>query len=191
MKTFTLKDFIHYNNPCFSCGNKISFIPLIGSSTSAIAARNFNIRDRYIEIELSMSYKKRLSIFIYPISNKVVVTNPILFQEYLKEHYIIFKSYCNKCFSTIHSEIVNFDLKNPQNSFILPFGISSETLQFFDNDTNYSLYSRYGDNKSHVRFHKTTNSSKIISFELNLIPLSKFKTKEAIITKINKYAIFL
>jgi hypothetical protein len=189
MKTFTLKDFINYNNPCFSCGEKISFRVfswLKDPSTSSVILHS-NVTKHQTEIELIITYATTLKLIINHISNKIITTDMLYLTEYLETHTLHLGSICNSCYTTITSTYLEFNL---QKGFLLPTQISKESLILKDNKNYYQINSSFIDNKSTIIVDRTDKVSSPIRMNLPLLPLYKLKTKERCLQKIKTYILF-
>jgi hypothetical protein len=196
MKQFTVKDFITYNAPCFSCGESIILefgsVELINngkvSGQSPVFLKPIVSKDR-TEISLKISYVGSLQLWIFHKSNKFLTTNFTGLSEYLNTHKLFLRSRCNKCNSLIDSQFIEFNLKS---GFIKPVGISAEYLSIQDKSHLYCIHSKFLDDKTIIiadRIDKTTPVSGV-RIEIPLLPLYKFKDKEKIISKIKTYILF-
>jgi hypothetical protein len=119
MKTFTVKDFIRYNNPCFNCNNKISFTFKAAPSGSIIPTvlLKTNVSPTYVEVELQITYAKTLTLKINHTLNKVISPSLPVLTEYLEEHKLFLRSTCTSCYTFIESDQLDFNL---QKGFIKP-----------------------------------------------------------------------
>ncbi len=188
MRKLTIKDFIHYNNPCFSCGRKISvkvgsYRPLeryAGTPDSVIY-------QDHIDIDLHISYTSSLKLKIFNQTNKFLTNNPQRFISYLREHRIFLKTICD-CHTVICTTYFDFNLDK---GFIKPFIIDKELIVVEDNDNIYYLYSVYEDNKTFLEVtKKDTLMPTRITINLPLTPLSKFKSREHFFNKMKTYLTF-
>ncbi len=191
MKTFTVKDFITYNSPCFSCGSKISF--KIG--VSFIKNRQPStylvpiVSSDFIEIDLKINYNNGLKLKILPKTNKFTVSSMKGLTTYLEKHNLFLRSYCDNCRTCIDSQFLEFNLLK---EFIKPVGISDERLIVRNGNYMYELYSSFIDNYSSLFISQppinTLNSN--IRIELPLLPMYKLKNKEHFIKKVKTYILF-
>jgi len=190
----TLKDFITYNNPCFNCGERIS-LSIYGHSLGGAKNNTYNqislsnvkpiVTPEHTTIDLKISYRKTLSVCIYHISNKIVTTDVNSLSDYLKAHKIYLKSSCSKCHSVIESFFLDFDLDH---GYLKPTSINRESLFFRDSLNTYSLVSDvYMDKTDIFVFGENYNN---VSFQIPLMLLSKFKSKDRILKKIKTYLLF-
>lgn len=189
MKTFTVKDFITYNGPCFSCGSKISFtigVSFINQQPSAYLPPIVN--NDFIDIDLKISYRNELKLKIYPKTNKFTTSSMKGLTKYLKEHNLFLRSYCSNCLTCIDSQFLEFNLLK---EFIKPVGISDEKLIIVNDKSLYEIYSSFIDNNTIIFVSNTTNVNIIpIRIELPLLPKYKLKNKEHFIQKIKTYILF-
>lgn len=191
MKKFTVKDFIVYNNPCFSCGNKISF-RFVAQTLAKLDAPVYlktSTNPEKVEVDLRTTYKDTLRLVVDHKSNKISTNNPQELTKYLERHKLFLNSACNKCYTTIESQFLEFNLKK---GFILPVGLSHEMLMLSDNKNMYQARTSFIDEKTIVTVDKINKTIPIspVQFNLPLLPLYKFKTREKFITKITTYLIF-
>ncbi|CAB4196593.1 hypothetical protein UFOVP1290_113 [uncultured Caudovirales phage] len=195
MRTFTVKDFIFYNGPCFNCNSRVSI--KLGTKkflqTIDVAYLPITILNDYSEINLKISYKDILRLKIYNKTNRFECSSHKLFSKYLENSKIHLNSYCEKCYTNVSSKYLEFDLDR---YFVKPIIINDETITVDSPDCNYRLYSSTDQNKSVLYLKKidTTISYDIqmLDFfkELPLLPLYRFKNKEHFIKKIKTYLTF-
>lgn len=196
IKSFTVKDFITYNNPCFSCGGKINLriaVHDIGhgevpSYPTAI------ITPESSKLELVITYNNTLTLNIEHKSNKIGSNNPEWLVSYLKNKKLFLSSTCNGCSSVIESDYLELNLDK---GFIAPTYIRYEMLMMLDTLNMYQIKSYFVEKKTtivvvSVKNKENNNAGKLdkIKFDLPLLPLYKFKTREQIMKKIKTYLIF-
>lgn len=81
MKQFTVKDFITYSGPCFSCQSKINF--KIGSKTQPQTTISWQpdvyltpvVTNDFIEVDLKINYNDGLSLKIFTKTNKFTTSS--------------------------------------------------------------------------------------------------------------------
>ena len=191
-KSFTVKDFIKYNGPCFNCGNKIfvsikEYDCLIVNGLNSISS--FEIKGDIIEATLKLNYSYILNLTINISNNKYETSNIHKLMAYLASRDIVLFSECKKCKSYIHTESLKFGPK----AFILPTKISAEKFLFSDNLNNYTITSDFKNNKTIITsLPKNYNDyyQELISLDISLLPLYKFKTREKILQKIKTLILF-
>lgn len=187
MKKFTIKDFIKYNGPCFNCGETINFRVLVDNSTNMRP----NFGPDHFSIDLSIKYSRSLQIWLFYKTNKIVTSDPKELSIYLKEHELRLKSYCDRCYSNVESQPLEFDLEN---SFVKPVGIQSELFNIEDDKYFYNINTLNKDAYSGTIVTLTSLNKKATStpssLVLPLLPLYKFQTKEKLINKIKTYLVF-
>ncbi len=194
MRTFTVKDFIFYNGPCFNCNSKISI--KLGTKkflqTIDVAYLPITISNDYSEVNLKISYKDILKLKIHNKTNRFECSSHKHFSNYLEDSKIHLNSYCEKCYTNINSKYLEFDLDR---YFVRPIIIDNETITVNSPDCNYRLYSSTDQNKSALYLKKIDAKFfdiQMLDFfrELPLLPLYKFKNKEHFIKKMKTYLIF-
>ena len=190
MKKFTVKDFITYNNPCFSCGNKISFkIGSVNGANQPPVYIRSTVTPERTEIDLKVTYNDTLQLWIFHKSNKILSSDMRGLTDYLAGHKLFLSSRCDKCYTSIESHFLEFNLNK---GFINPVGVSLETLMVYDEKNLYQVYSSFIKECSVVvvdRINKTTPISPM-RFDLPLLPLYKFRDKDKFLNKMKTYLIF-
>ncbi len=186
MKKFTVKDFITYNNPCFSCGEKINL--RIGKS-HGVADLRPTVKPEYTVIDLQITYTHTLQLWIFHKTNKIISSDARSLSDYLLNHQIHLHSSCTKCYTSIHSDPLVF---NTNKGYVEPVGLSSEQLIITDEDNIYTLFSSFKDEKTTVSVDRISSATPIspVKLDLPLLPLYKAKTKEYLINKLKTYLTF-
>src|SRR5258705_409454 len=95
MKKFTVKDFITYNNPCFSCSNKVSIkIGVVGTAShNDIIYLSPTVSVESTNIVLKITYTSSLKLKIFNKSNKAQTTSVQDLTKYLQEHGLFLRNY--------------------------------------------------------------------------------------------------
>jgi len=191
MKKFTVKDFINYNAPCFSCGRKI--IIRIGSIclTQNMPATYLraNVNSAQTEVDLQVTYARILKLIINHTTNKITTSDPEALTKYLTVNKLFLSSVCNNCYTSIESFYLEFNL---QKGFIIPVGISRELLMLIDDKNLYHINSSAIDEETIIvvdRINKSTSLTPV-RFVLPLSFLYKLKDKKHILQKIKTYLLF-
>jgi hypothetical protein len=188
MRVFTVKDFIAYNNPCFSCGSKINF--RIGTMDMERGAEPSYLRalvaPNYTEIDLLITYNDSLKLYIFHKTNKILTNNVSALTDYLTRRKLFLSSTCDKCFSMVESHYLEF---NQDKSVIKAVGLTMELLQVTDGESLFQLHSSFVDNKSNLTVSKVGTVTPI-KLEMPLLPLYKIKTKKHFLEKMKTYLIF-
>lgn len=187
MKQFTVKDFIKYNGPCFNCGDSINFRVIVDGSTNLRPT----FKPDHFSIDLQIKYSRNLQIWVFYKTNKIITSDAKELALYLKEHNLSLKSYCDRCYSSIESRSLEFDLEN---SFIKPVGIQAELFSLED-DKYFYIVNSVDDGKNTMTIVTLTSlDKKATSAPANLtlpfLPLHKFQTKEKLFAKIKTYLVF-
>lgn len=199
MKKFTVKDFIIYNSPCFSCKGESNFYFEIDTTdtdnpnfTSRISKRAMVITD-YTEVELVIHYANNLLIKIEHKTNKFTTSSMEALVKYLSNRRLSMRIVCARCAASVETNCLDFNLEK---MFIYPTTINNESYLVSDIKYTYHVFSRFDFNKrtlltisnnDKVKKNINTNAQQI---ELPLLPLYKFKTKEKFLNKIKTYLTF-
>jgi len=192
MKRFTVKNFILYNSPCFNCKNEISFYFEIDPINDyGRVSKRALVTTNYTEVELVIHYANNLKIKIDHKTNKYTASSEPALTEYLSKFKLSLHSRCDRCFSDIVSNRLEF---NSKMGFIHPVTLNSENFIIEDKNTTYNVYT-YFDGKPQTRLYmaRTDPVTKMVSpsqMVLPLIPLYKFKTKSKFLNKIKTYLTF-
>jgi hypothetical protein len=200
MKTFTVKDFIAYNNPCFSCGQNIIFeigvvnmttgfpkSELIVLSSGKLTILKPLVTPERIELSLKTTYHNTLQLWVFHKSNKILTSDFSGLTDYLADHKLFLRSRCGSCSTSIDSQYLEFNLSK---NFIRTTGLSNETLIFFDNTHMYRIRSSFLDGKSQITITNSDHSSVPFNMEAPLLPLYKFDGKDEILKKLKLYLTF-
>lgn len=188
MKQFTVKDFIIHNNPCINCKQNISIS--IGVSEEGVDGWTYLkplVTPSYTSIDLKITYTNKLNLVITNKTNSITSNNSNELANYLKNHKIFLRSYCDRCHTSIDSCYLHFNLNK---GYIYPTRISHENVIITDNKNMYHLYSSFLSEHSVVIIDKLDKPCPPIRFELPLLPLSKFRDKEHFINKMKTYLVF-
>jgi len=192
MKRFTVKDFIAYNNPCFSCGSPINFrigyVP-VGSGESGHLRPV--IMPNHTEIDLIIKYSdmEALRLCIDHKTNKILANSIHGLTNYLSGRKLFLTSTCDKCYTKIESQFLEFNLDK---RYIAPVGISTERLMVRDSDNLYQITSSFIDECSLLTVDKIDKAKPLSPFQLKLplLPKYKLRDKENFIRKIKTYITF-
>lgn len=187
MKLFTVKDFIAYNAPCFSCGGKII---LKGTSGNGFDTLKPTVEKEHTVLDLKTMYHYHLQLRINHKTNQVISNDIRGCAEYLLDKKISLRSICERCYTSFDSHFLTININK---GYVEPFGISKERLHVTDDHNMYDVQSSYIDEKTRIivdRIDKTNPISPIIINDMPLITLSKVKTKERLIAKLKTYITF-
>lgn len=198
-KKFTVKDFITYNGPCFSCNSKISFqIGVFKTKEKQIPAVYLTptVTNEIIDIDLKTNYRDSLNLKIFTKTNKFTTSSIKSLIKYLDEHGLFLRSKCDNCQTSVDSEAIEFNILK---EFIAPVAISDERLVVRDNTHQYELYSSFepGVQGGSIALISSLNAAvksntqnKLIRIDLPLLPMYKLKNKERFIQKMKTYIVF-
>jgi hypothetical protein len=191
MKKLTVKDFITYNNPCFSCGDnvfiRVSSVDML-SDSETVHLTPLLTKDS-LDIYLKITYNSTLVLKIFLKSNKIETTDFGSLTKYLEEHRLYLRSDCNKCCSHMESQFLDFNFSK---NFVHPTSISNELLIVKNNNTTYQLSSSFFDDKSLLMVDKPNQLSHYSTeyFNLPLLPLHKLKNRQRFLEKMKIYILF-
>lgn len=191
MRKFTVKDFIAYNNPCFSCDNQINFkIGFLDLETKAdISYLRPTVTPNYTEIDLVITYSDALKLYIFHKTNKILTNSQQGLTRYLSSHKLFLHSTCDRCYTEIESQFLDFNLDK---GFVGAVGISSERLMVSDRDNLYQVNSFFLADKSNLIVDRLDRTRPLIplSLELPLLPKYRFKDKKHFLEKMKTYLLF-
>lgn len=182
----TVKDFIDYNNPCFSCGSKVNFyLSVLNYKTSIISIVNASPEKKGIRFSLKIGYNDNLYFIINTLTNSFAANDLKSFITYSKDKDFTFESRCGKCNSEIASKPITFSFIN---NFIKPISLSSENLCIKSKGCVYRILTSFEDDKS--RLSVTSKNGSSMDLNIKLFPLYKFKNKDTFIKKAQIYLTF-
>lgn len=197
MKKFTVKDFILYNAPCFSCKEPVA-ISIISARTNdnvgvdgaaSPSQLRVTVTKENLEVDLKINYDQILKLFVNLVTNKIITTNFSGLTDYLKEHKLSLRSECKKCYTSMESYFLEFNLNK---GFVYPVGIAKERLIVTDDTNQYTVISSFFSEQSILYADRLDKTHPISPFkiELPLIPLYRFRTREKFLNKMKTYLIF-
>lgn len=190
MKTFTIKDFVGYNNPCKMCGRKVSFSLVPVSHNENVYSRGIYpmFRKNLLYFNLWIKYKEKLAISLNPLNNNFKLEGESedlskLMKEYKEENNLVFDITCDSCKTQIISSYLEFE-----NNYVKPFTLSKESLIAITENYSYVIRTEHDTDKSFIVAEKVRRSNEPpFTLEIPLLPLSKIKNKENLIKKIKLY----
>jgi hypothetical protein len=191
MKKFTVADFIAYNNPCFSCDNqinfKIGFLDL--ESRADVSYLRPTVGPNYTEIDLHITYSDSLKLYIFHKTNKILATSQPALAKYLGGHKLFLHSVCDKCYTQIDSQYLDFNLHK---GFVLAVGISSERLIVMNKHNIYQMDSFFMADKSKLTVDRIDKAIPLspTNLELPLLPKYRFRDRAHFIDKMKTYILF-
>lgn len=193
MKKFTVKDFIDYNGPCFSCDNPINFrVGFLDLETKADASYlRPVVTANYTEIDLIIKYSnaEALKLYIFHKTNKILTNNSQGLTKYLSSRKLFLSSSCDRCLTQIDSQYLDFNIDK---SYVAATGVATERLMVTDKHNLYQINSSFMADKSILtvdRVDRTTPLSPL-QLELPLLPKYRFKNREHFLQKIKTYVTF-
>lgn len=189
-KLFTAKDFIRYNNPCFSCGGKIALkLGIVSLSyVNDVSYLPTIVSNDSIDINLHIAYYDNLTLTIFHKTNEFATNSINNLTMYLKNHHIFFQSYCDQCKSRIDSSRLQFDLMNDK---VLALQIMTERLYLSDDKFYYNLISDFDAQATILLIDgKSKDNNLSYDMELPLLPKYSFNNRETLLKKIKTYMTF-
>lgn len=194
MKKFTVKDFIAYNNPCFSCDNainfRIGFLDLENPQANISYLRP-TVTGLYTEIDLKIKYanSEALKLYIFHKTNKLLTNSNSGLTEYLSRHKLFLSSTCDRCYTLIESQYLDFNIDK---GYVNAVGISLERLMVCDDNNLYQISSSFIEEESILSVDKIDKVKPLSQFQLKLplLPKYRLKDKENFIRKIKTYMTF-
>ena len=191
MKRFTVKDFIAYNKPCFSCENQINFrIGFLNLETQADASYlRPTVNKDYTRIDLQITYSDSLKLYIFHRTNKIMTNNHPALVKYLARHKLFLRSICDRCYTQVESFFLEFDLEK---DIVQATGLATERLIVSDSQNHYQIYTSFLEEKSKIVVDKLDKASPLSPTVLNLplVPKYKFKDRFHFIEKMKLYLLF-
>jgi hypothetical protein len=192
LKKFTVKDFITYNNPCFSCGSKISFNFAFKSNDNSGLLPSYirsTVTPERTEIDLKITYSNTLQLWIFHKSNKILSSDMRGLTDYLAGHKLFMTSRCDKCYTAITSDNLEFNLAK---GFIKPVTLSHEAITLTDDKYIYTLSNHFTQDCSRLTIQRINKATPIapLMFDLPLTALYKFNDREHFINKMKTFIVF-
>jgi hypothetical protein len=195
MKKFTLKDFILYNGPCFSCGNRINIKMVYVDSDNDGAFQNVKIHSSsmplvfdktMLDITLNVKYSFTLNLKMFIKNNKYTASDMDKFITYLGMKDLHLISECQKCKNIVISNKLEFN----SNGNIKAITILREMLSVEDTEKIYTLSSEFSNNTTEINIYNFKTHTDPYILETPLLPLYRFKNKENLIKKLKTYILF-
>lgn len=191
MKLFSVKDFISYNNPCFSCKQHVNFYFTVAPRTvsnpttgyfSPIVSRDFTA------VDLKITYSHSLTLKIHHKTNRFEANNIHELEDYLSKNQINLTLSCPKCQSKITSDKLVFDLTK---KYVRGTKVVYESLRIKDKEKQYFLETFHELNGTTITVISNNNAfGDIFTIDTPALPLYKFKNKNNVIKKIKTYMLF-
>lgn len=186
MKLFTLKDFILYNTPCFSCGSKISVhLDVLNNKTGIFSQIKPIVDGKFITFKLIIGYSNNLYIILDTVSNTFGSNNFKHLSSYLQDKSLWINTCCRKCTTNTQSNCLNININK---KFIKPLTIKSEQVHIKTKQDSYIVNSDL-DNDTGVIF-VIRDKNQVLELKVRALPMYKFKNKEALLLKIKNYILF-
>lgn len=193
MKRFTVKDFIDYNGPCFSCNSPINFrVGFLDLETKADTSYlRPTVTSNYTEIDLIIKYSnaEALKLYVFHKTNKILTNNSQGLTKYLSSRKLFLTSSCDKCLTQIDSQYLDFNIDK---GYVSAVGIATERLMVMDKTNLYQINSFFMADKSVLTVDRIDKTTPLSPFqkELPLLPKHRFKNREHFLTKMKTYLTF-
>ena len=191
MKKFTVRDFIAYNNPCFSCGNQINFkIGFVNTEKDEVSyLPKPNVTPEYTEVDLVINWSSSLKLYIFHKTNKFLTNSTEGLTNYLSRHKLFLHSTCDRCYTEVTSKCMIF---NFEKGVVAATELSSERLMVSDKNFIYQINSFFLVGKSNLTVERLDKVKPLSPFimDLPLLPKSKFKNKQHFLEKMKIYITF-
>lgn len=195
MKKFTVKDFIDYNAPCFSCNSPINIhmgvIPMERADNPKLVGNTIILKpvitSEYTEVDLKITYSDFLRLRIAHTTNQFSVNNLSSLERHLSSNVLFLLSKCDKCGTQVESENMEFDIER---GFLKAFGLAVETIKMIDDKNHYVINSLFYQDKSNVVIVNSSRSASVFNMDFPLLPMYRFKNKEQLLNKLRTYLTF-
>jgi hypothetical protein len=191
MKKFTVKDFIAYSIPCFSCKSKNSFRLGFFDDFGKSYLLRPSVSKKNVEVNLYIHYDSILHLTIHLDTSKIATSDHGALTKYLTNHKLYLSTLCNKCQTLIESRHLTFDL---QKNMIAATTLSQELIMITDKGRQYRVYSDFDKEVTQVKIYKVPNQGPTplppIELELPLLPIHKMKDKSYLLNKLRTYILF-
>lgn len=182
----TTKDFISYNNPCFSCKSKINFeLCILNKDTTVVSKIQPVPHKNSVKFPLIIGYSNSLDLIIDPLSNTFKSNNMKQLISYYKGKDFYFRVSCPRCKSEITSGMLDFSFEK---GFIKPVVLFIEHLFVKTKGNTYEIVTTFDDDTSHLSVYNKDGS--YLNMNFKSFPLFKFKNKEKFMNKVKTYLIF-
>lgn len=191
MKRFTVRDFIGYNNPCFSCGEQISFNVISqGQDQGLPATLTPTVMPEYTEIDLIITYNSALKLYIFHKTNRILTNSSQKgLERYLETHKLSLLSFCRHCNSRIETQSLTFDLNKTR---VEAVELYEEDIHVSDGANRYSLFSVFPKQQSQLTVYSLDKVKPLspLSLDLPLLPRYRFKNKRQFLSKMKTIVVF-
>lgn len=192
MKVFTIKDFLQYNAPCFSCGQKV-VIQFAHHNDSASTYIKPTIINSLLELDLHVKWLKinQVNLIIDLQTNHIATSNKQGLIKFINDRKVYAESKCKDCGTIIRSDYLTFDF---QSMLIKGVGLAFEQLVVFEKQVKYVLCSSingYGGECSKSQMYAWNNlSAGTFDQVIPLCPLYKFRNRQHFLDKMKTICVF-
>ncbi len=191
-KSFTIKDFVSYNNPCFNCQRSVSIdLNYRNSFGIPVHSRSGTSTPNEVSFELKMGYSEFIYLEVNYLTQKIRTNNEDFLKKYLQgnEKYLTLRSYCHYCCCEISTHPLKFNFNK---GIIELIALKSERLLINDSTTLYQIETDFNTNKSILFADRIDKTSPLAptKIELSILPLYSFKSKQTLVDKLRKILLF-
>jgi hypothetical protein len=190
MKSFTAKDFVEANAPCFSCDSHINVRMVVVSSEDYGVFLKPSLLTTYFSLELRNTWNSKLNLTIDYKTNKFASNDILRLREYLEreDRIIYLQVHCDLCGSFVSSHSLQF---NWSKSFIKPTEIDEEWMRMRDEKNVYIMHSRYQEGVSRISMSRIGDfTNPPVKIDAPLMPRYRFKNRSYLINKLKTYLTF-
>ena len=180
MERFSVKDFIRFLSPCFSCGSKKKIL-----FTDKEKEYSANILDNKLFCDVSISYSKRESFSLDLNSSQLTNNCPSFFKNKI---WIILA--CNKCQGYSASSPIELKKINGVEYFSF-VEIYVQNYYFKFKEKGYYFFLDKKSSLTTISIDLSDKESDIKYLDLPFTTTIQFKTKEKLIDKVNKLLVFI
>ena len=191
-KSFTIKDFVSYNNPCFNCQRSVSIdLNYRNSFSIPVHSRSGTSTPNEISFELKMSYTEFIYLEVNYLTQKFHTNKADFLKNYLTntEKSLSLRSYCHYCCTEVSTHPLKFNFNK---GIIELITLKSERLLINDSATLYQIETDFDTNKSILFADRIDRTSPLspTKIELSILPLYSFKSKQTLVDKLRKILLF-
>jgi HD superfamily phosphohydrolase len=193
MRRFTVRDFIGYNNPCFSCGEQISFNVVSRKEGQDFPATlTPTVTPDYTEIDLIITFTNTLKLYVFHKTNKILTSGSQRnLTDYLETHKLSLLSFCRHCNSRVETQSLTFDLAKSRVEAVC---LASEWLNVVDKNSanRYTISSSFPNQQSHLTVYSLDRLKPLspLSLDLPLLPRYRFKNMQRFLEKMKLITVF-
>lgn len=128
-------------------------------------------------------------MYIFHKNNKILTNSQQGLTSYLSTHKLFLQSTCDRCYTHIESQFLDFDLDK---SVLAAVNISFERLMVSDKENSYQMNSYFLTNKSNLIVDRIDKARPLtpVNLELPLLPKYRIRNRQHFIDKMRTYLLF-